>query len=482
MKHNKLINRIVEKYTAVPAPVKAAFYFTACSFAQRGISMVTTPIFTRLLPTDEYGLYSTYLSWESILLIIVSLCLYKSVMNLYNKFEDREAVLSSVFSLEILLTIIWLVLGFCFRKEISILFEITPILVVCLFISIFFQSGFQCWALYKRYIYDYKPLVRVTLLLAIGTAVLGIVMVVFDAKAESRVISAVIVNAIIGIWIFYDVYKRSRKIYWKEVWGFSLSFCIPLMPHYLSEFVLQSSDKIMINYMCGSSDVAIYSVAYSIGSLIGLVANSINSSFAPYQYQKIKSAEYSVLAKRANQVLLFLGVLLAVIMLFSKEIILLFGGVKYLQSADVVIPICLGIYFNYMFQLFARVQEFYERKTTVVLPSILCAALNIVLNLIFIRKFGFQAAAYTTFVSYFAFCIVHYIFYRRVCNELLENKQIYDVRGIVIISFGTISSGIIIYFINQINYLKYSIIVLLCVAGFVFRKKILLFCRAILSK
>ena len=66
----------------------------------------------------------------------------------------------------------------------------------------------------------------------------------------------------------------------------------------------------MINYLCGSGDVALYSVAYSAGSLITLVTNSINSTFAPYQYQKIKSGEYSLLSKRANEVLAFVGVML----------------------------------------------------------------------------------------------------------------------------------------------------------------------------
>jgi hypothetical protein len=42
-----------------------------------------------------------------------------------------------------------------------------------------------------------------------------------------------------------------------------------------------------INYMCGSRDVAIYSVSYSVGSLINLITGALNSSFAPYQYQQI---------------------------------------------------------------------------------------------------------------------------------------------------------------------------------------------------
>ena len=91
------------RYNIMSAPVKAAFWFTVCSFLQRGVSMITTPIFTRLLPTEEYGLYSTYLSWQTVLLMVVSLSLYKAIMNLYVKYEDQEGVLSAVCGLELML-------------------------------------------------------------------------------------------------------------------------------------------------------------------------------------------------------------------------------------------------------------------------------------------------------------------------------------------------------------------------------------------
>ena len=118
--------------------------------------------------------------------------------------------------------------------------------------------------------------------------------------------------------------------------------------------------------------------------------------------------------------------MLAGIMLFSKEIVLIFGGQKYLESTEVIIPICIGIYFNYLFQLFARVQEYYERKITIVVPSILCAVLNLLLNYIFINLYGYQAAAYTTFACYLIFCVIHYFFYKKVCKEELCGQQLYQ--------------------------------------------------------
>lgn len=462
------------KYMEMSKPVKAAFWFTVCNFLQRGISMITTPIFTRMLSTSEYGLYSTYLSWENVLLMVVTLSLYKAIMNLYVKYDNQEKVLSAVCGLELVLSLLWLSIGFVFRKPIADLLQLPVDLVCCLFVSFIFQAVFQCWSLYKRYVYDYRTLILTTLISTAGSAILGVVAVAFvSPTAEARVISSTFVTAVIGVVLYVTVFKNGKIFFDKSVWVFSLGFCVPLMPHYLSEFVLQSSDKIMINYLCGTSEVALYSIAYSAGSLINLITGAINSTFAPYQYQKIKAGEYELLAKRANQVLLFVGAILVGIMLFSREIVLIFGGAKYIESVNVIIPICIGVYFNYMFQLFARVQEYYERKMTVVIPSILCAILNLILNYIFIKLCGYQAAAYTTFVCYALFCLIHYYFYKKVCKEVLNGQRLYDGKGILLISLGVTVIGIAVMFINRFLWLKYSIIIAILVALIVKRHTII---------
>lgn len=478
-----IVSQIRNKYIGMSVPVKAAFWFTVCNFLQRGISMITTPIFTRMLSTNEYGLYSTYLSWETVLAMVVTLSLYKALMNLYVKYDNKEKILSALCGLELLLSLIWLGIGIIFQKPLADLLQLSESLVCCLFVSFIFQAIFQCWSLYKRYVYDYRTLVLTTLISTAGSAVLGVIAVAFfSPTAESRVISSTFVTAVIGVVLYVTVFKNGKIFFDKKVWLFSLGFCIPLMPHYLSEFVLQSSDKIMINYLCGTSDVALYSIAYSAGSLINLITGAINSTFAPYQYQKIKAGEYELLAKRANQVLLFVGVMLVGIMLFSREIVLVFGGVKYIKSVDVIIPICIGVYFNYMFQLFARVQEYYERKLTVVIPSILCAILNLILNYIFIKLCGYQAAAYTTFVCYAIFCLIHYYFYKKVCKEVLNGQRLYDGKGILWISIGVTIVGIAVAFINHFLWLKYSIIIAILILLIVKRNTVINIVKDMIGK
>ena len=53
----------------------------------------------------------------------------------------------------------------------------------------------------------------------------------------------------------------------------------------MSMYVLASSDRIMITKMVSSSATAIYSVAYTIASVINIVWQSIEASLSPWIYE-----------------------------------------------------------------------------------------------------------------------------------------------------------------------------------------------------
>ena len=82
---------MIEKYKKLPKPAKASLWFLICSFLQKGISTITTPIFTRLLSTAEYGNYSVFNSWLGIVSIVVTLDLFAGVYTQgLVKFDDKR--------------------------------------------------------------------------------------------------------------------------------------------------------------------------------------------------------------------------------------------------------------------------------------------------------------------------------------------------------------------------------------------------------
>ena len=59
--------------------LKAGVFYIFAQLFIRGISFITTPLYTRLLTTAQYGQIKVYESWLLIAVPVMSLCLWKSV-------------------------------------------------------------------------------------------------------------------------------------------------------------------------------------------------------------------------------------------------------------------------------------------------------------------------------------------------------------------------------------------------------------------
>ena len=54
--------------------------------------MLTTPVFTRIMPESEYGLTSTFFSLQSIVEIIGTLCVTSCAANLFVQTENKRKI------------------------------------------------------------------------------------------------------------------------------------------------------------------------------------------------------------------------------------------------------------------------------------------------------------------------------------------------------------------------------------------------------
>lgn len=473
------IIKLIDKYSKAALPVKATLWFTACQFLQKGIGLLTTPFIARLLPMAEYGKVSVFATWESIASVIITLSSTHAIFNLRVKHDQKEKILSAIIGYNLLASALWGIILFSTISTVSRITGLTCMLIVLLYVDQIFAQILTCWTQLQQYDFIYTKVVAVTLTYFSLSSFGALFAIAFISQtAIAKILPQVCLHVIIGIAIIINAIKTNRKLYDSDIWHFAFTFCVPLIPHYLSEIILMSSDRIMIDRMCGSADVAMYSVAYTVGSLIIMITSAINSSFAPYQYQKIKSKQYAKLAQNTNYIIAFVAICLCTIMLFNREIVHVFGGDKYNESATIIIPISLGVFFNYVFQLFARVQEYFEQKYTIVIGTISCASLNIILNYYFIALYGYKAAAYTTFFCYFIFCFLHYLFYRLACKKHL-GQEIYDIKGLLTISFLLIAASVAIGFISNNLIVKYLFIIISIIAAACQRKRLIEFAKTI---
>lgn len=432
------VRRLVLKYDNLSAPVKASLWFTICNIAQKGIALICTPIFTRILTTQQYGVYTIYQSWYQILTIFATLNLSAGVFNngLTKYPEKKNVFISSLLGLSTTVTFIFFVVYIIHPEFWNNLLGLSTIFVVAMFAQLLFEPAYLFWSAEQRYCYKYRSLIFTTMIIAIGSPVLGIISVIStDYKAEARVLSFVLVQVVIGLFFFIRAFYNGKSFFNKFFWKYALAFSIPLIPHYLSMTILNQSDRIMIDKMVGTSEAAIYGIAYTLAMMMTIITGAINNSFIPYTYQNIKEKKYKDIGTNANYVLLLVAMGCIAAMAFGPELIKLFATDEYYNAIWVIPPVAAAVYFMFLYPLFANVEFYYEKTKFVMIASCSGALLNIILNYYFINIYGYLAAGYTTLICYIVFSFAHYFAYRRIVNTETGLERIYDIKFIVFLSF-----------------------------------------------
>ena len=68
---------------------KATLWYTVSNILLRGVSLFTTPIFTRLLSTADYGIASNFVSWSNIILCFTGLSLTTAALRGKMEFKEK---------------------------------------------------------------------------------------------------------------------------------------------------------------------------------------------------------------------------------------------------------------------------------------------------------------------------------------------------------------------------------------------------------
>lgn len=455
------LNNILEKYKKGNIAIKASIWFTLCSIFQRGISVITMPIFTRLMSISEFGEYNIFQTWYNILIIIITLNVQSEIFNkgLIEHIEEKDKYTTNQMGLLIVLSSFFFLIYIVFYNIINHFMRLTIILIVIMFLEILCNAIISIWLTRKRFDFEYKKIVILTMFMAILNPVLGILMVsVSTAKAEARIISNAIVPFCIAI-ILLIIYRKKGKLFDEyHWWKTSVKISIPLIPHYLSLVLLNQSDKLMINSFIGSEKTAIYSVAHSAGLLMTIINTSINNTFVPYIYKKIKNNDFEGVKLITSLISLIIAIVNVFLIWFAPEAIKLLAPSQYYEAIWCLVPIAVSVYCFFIYTLFVDIEIYYGANSFVAIASICAALANIVLNFIFIPKYGYIVAGYTTLVSYFLTMVLHYIFMRRVIKHKKSDGKLFNEKIIIIIFLGLIIMSIIAMLLYNQFIIRYLIV------------------------
>jgi len=437
------------------------------------------------MTTGQYGQYTLYLSWISVLSVFATLSLAGAVFDsgLLDYREDRKVYTSAMQGLSTTAALAVVVCCFLLRPLWRRVIGLPDIIIYVMLAEMLFIPGFQYWAASQRFYYRYKALAAVTLSAAALQSGIGVAAVMCaQEKGIARALSAAIVNILLGLCFYIYNFASGRKFFIKKYWIFALKFNLPLIPYYLSQFILMQSDRIMIAYYFSQSEAGIYGLACQIAMIMNVVTEAVLASFVPWLYRSMREERYLRIRQVTNALLVMMSVAVFIPVLLAPEVILLLGTGKYMEGVWIIPPVAASVFYIFFTWFFIRIEFYFQETKFVAVSTVFSALLNIILNMALIPKFGYIAAAYTTLVCYMAYAATHYLFMRFVCAKHGAPRDLYNIKVILALSVLVPAGAALAMLTYAGRLLRWGLIAGVCICAVLFRKKIYGFMKKLIGE
>jgi len=403
--------------------LKGAAYYSIGNFTSKAINFLLLPLYTSYLSPGEYGIVNSMQVFSSVLTIFFTLGLERAIYRLFFDYKSDESQRDFLGTIAISIVVISVVVSgllFVFDKPIGEIYE--SIDFYPYFAYAILTALFSVFELVPTISLQVKEKAGQYLILSLAILAFRVVpvlwQVVYVKAGAVGMLKGAMIGNIASLIILIPITLRQINI----VFHFStlqstLKYCLPFIPMITSAWVINMSDRIFIERYFSTYEVGIYSLGYRIGQLVQFLSISILMTYNPYFYKLANSADQSAAKKKLYTLntatiafLLFIGFLVA---LFSKDIIVFFFSEQYFEAYAIIPLIVLGYIFIQLISL--QSLSFYQEKQTLKIMwiNIAAALINIALNFIFIPKYGYFGAAYTTLITQFIYFLIIYKYARK---------------------------------------------------------------------
>jgi PST family polysaccharide transporter len=180
-------------------------------------------------------------------------------------------------------------------------------------------------------------------------------------------------------------------------------------------------DMLMLGVMSDAHQVGLYSAAYRIMNQVLFTYYLLTSVLYPRLarqdvYQRVRALRPAILLS-----LVGVGAVFAVILAFaSREVLLIVFGRQFLAATLLLSLLAWAIPLDFLTSYLSNAYLAWSMEKKVLVCTAIAAGSNVVLNLIWIPRYGATAAAINTLISYVVYLACLYVTARRAKELSLE--------------------------------------------------------------
>ena len=392
----------------------------------RMLNFLFVPLYTRLLTTAQYGSVTEFFAYIAIIQVGLSMGLETGCFRFANRHDQPKQVFSSALSTVLVTSLLFLVacilfahpvasgLGYLGYEKCIIWFG--AILAIDNFTSILFarlrfERKAVKFAVFKTIKIAGELTFNLLLFLALPSYLQShpdslMLRLVSPHPDFDYVLFAIFLSCVLSLLLFIpQLCKKGVFRFYPSLWKRMMHYAIPLMlaglPGILNDFI----DRILFRFLIPASQVwrselGIFQAGVKLAVLMTLFIQMFRYAAEPFFFARAKEKQsrelYAIVLNyfTAFAVLVFLGVLL-----YADVIGLILG--RDFRAGISILPIMLFAYLLLGMSFNVSIWYKLTEKTSIAL-YITCSGLlvTLVVNLLFMPRFGYVAAAWAHLFSY----------------------------------------------------------------------------------
>lgn len=380
-------------------------------------NMIVIPVYTNLLLPEQYGLYSLSIALLSFLCIIFSDWVGLSGLRFFRKAQladDLSQYLSTLVS--ILGINLMIMFGLCaiFQNSMITFFKVNPIFFwAVLFLIIPVAVRALLFQLLRAQI---KPIAYTcstifNQFLTIGLSILFIKML--NLGAMSMLLAMGVAISITDLLLMFQSkifkYFKKPKLSWSVLFPIML-YGFPLAASSLSGWIINQSNKVVMNSIKGFTDVAFVGVAYGATmSILMTIFSIITVAAIPriYRMYEAKIDVRPIIGRFTGYFLLAALPIVSVMALYPQDVLTLLNtNVKFMHAAVLVPYFVFGTMFLCLTD-YTTLQYHLANKTWITfIIKLLSGISNVVLTLYLVPIMGLKGVGVAMLASNFLFYIL----------------------------------------------------------------------------
>ena len=365
------------------------------------------PVYTRFLTPADYGILELVYMTINIISIVIGLRIEACVGRFYFDYKDqadRNKVISTAFigygGMGGLLVLCLLPFSSILAEQVLDSAEHAPLFIVAL-LNLGLGMVSPIGLAYFRVTLQSFTLLTFSVVRTILTLGLNIYFVVIIEKGVMGILLATLITSIIiNVAMVVRIMSRTGwRIDFGILWQM-VKFGAPLVPAGLAGQIFHVSDRYFVKEYISMGQAGLYSLGYKIGSLVHqFITTPFQQVWTPRRFENFNKEgserNYARIFTYFVTLGLFMGLMIS---LLSKEIIRLMTTEAF-WSAYKVVPIIALAHVIFSFQSHFSIGILMKKATKyLAMIDVTTAIINLILNVILIRKYGIWGAAVATLI------------------------------------------------------------------------------------